>query len=506
MPPTLRLHEEIGRGGQGTVHRATLRRGLGPAEEVAVKRLVDQADWTRIGRAVARLRDEAAALALLDHPTIPRFVGLWVVEGDLSLVTAYVPGVDLADLLRDGLSLPPRATAELVATVADALASAWSSPGPDGRPLQLVHRDLKPSNLRLDPQGRVSLLDFGLARSERVPRAARTTTVTVVGTPSYLAPERRVGAPPTARLDVFSLGLVGLEALGAPPVLPSAFEGHGAVHASPRAWAERVASRLREVPEAAGPLAALLAQMAAWSEPDRPDPAAVREAARELAPSLPGPDLATWAAAHVRPDARPPTRGRRVSVDRWTGTSRRPWARWFLPIAAGAAALAALALVPRAPVVPDAPHAEVAPPPTVPAARPAPRPEPQAAAVPAAIEAPAPSETPGGRPRIAAPPRPVAGADASPPRPAVEPPDASAALPPPPLPEERPRWSVRGSTRARLARGSERRPPGPVASGVWTVEADFGEGWVPAGEVTLPAGGAVEIACMPWLGLCEAVP
>ncbi|MCB9664448.1 MAG: serine/threonine protein kinase [Alphaproteobacteria bacterium] len=517
----LELFEVLGEGGQGVVQRARLVHAGGPSREVAVKRLMPAEDLRVAARAIARLRDEATALASIAHPAIPDFVALQVVDDALALVTRYVHGHDLGRLLADGVVFPPRAVADLLEVVADALDCAWSSPDADGHPLHLVHRDIKPSNLRLDVRGRPWLLDFGLARGARQERHAWTVTQVVVGTPGYLAPERWDGREATLASDVFSLGLVALEALGAPPALPPEAGGvRPGVLVGAAAWAGRRAARLAELPELGPDLADLLTRMLAWSPEDRPSPAEVRAAARACRDVLTGPDLVDVAAGLPAPVARTTEPSRVVvpEVSEVPATVEVPLAaaprrRWtplilglFLAAGAGAwwlqgtsdtepptrssetTAPGALPPVVAAPVAPaaeaepvvpvtaeavEAPDAngdEVAPPP----AADAPPVRSRRAVTAAAPDAPdAPSS--GGRAVVEVPPAPTSG------------------------------WRVVAPGRARLRRGDLVAAPGGVAPGSWQVEADFGEGFVPAGEVIVPVSGELVVRCMPWLGLCEAV-
>ncbi|MBA2321558.1 MAG: protein kinase [Deltaproteobacteria bacterium] len=263
------LHAVIGRGAGTTVYRASR---VGGAGTVAVKVL--DADTPPPG-ILARLRDEARITAALsDIPTFvraeppARLAGRWVV------ILELVPGNTAYSLLRHG-PFPLAAAAELVGDVAAALAAAWDHPGPGG-PIRLLHRDLKPGNLQVTPDGRVRILDLGIA-SAALPDRESGTGAIEIGTLGYLAPERRRGhSAPEG--DVFALGVV----LG---VLVTAV------------FPTRTPSR-PAAPDHA--LMALAAEMQAEAPADRPMMAEVARRARALAGDLPGPDLATWARKYVR--------------------------------------------------------------------------------------------------------------------------------------------------------------------------------------------------------------
>ncbi len=524
----LELYEELGRGAQGVVLRGCLVHPSGARREVAVKRLAGDA----VGgpSALARLRDEGVALAALSHPSIPDFVDLCLVDEGPALLTRYVHGHDVAGLLDDGRVLGPRATAELMADLADALDAAWHARGADGGALGLVHRDVKPSNLRLDTRGHAWLLDFGLVRGA-TPAAHASTWGARGGTPAYLAPERVVGDPGGPPADVFALALSALELLGAPMALPFGWRAlENEVLLSREGWEARLHTRLADVREASEGLRRLLARMAAWDPADRPAAAEVRREARALAEAERGPTLAAFAASlPVKP--RPPTPLRLATVRALGAPAPTPrrlrWGpRGWLALGVGFVAAvgagagrgrlvrrepprasdeAATALEARA----GAPVAARAPAPDPEA--PAPRPPLDAGEGAAVRGSPAAGPTEAAEPRrrreaepgasaarAAAPPTPAPAAAEATPAAAVE------APPEPPAPSAS--WSLDGATPARLVRGGRVLGPGDVPAGAYTVEADFGEGFVPAGEVLLPEGEAVRLRCAPWRRLCEVAP
>ncbi|HYG61909.1 MAG TPA: protein kinase, partial [Thermoanaerobaculia bacterium] len=198
----------------GVVYRAV---DLDLGREVALKFLPPQAV-----RPIdeARFRREAQAAAALDHPNIGTVHEIGEHNGRRFLAMAFYEGETLAERLeRSGAPLPMPEVAAIAAQVASALAAAHGA--------GIVHRDLKPSNLMLTRNGRVKLLDFGLAR----PMGSPTLTEEgfLVGTVAYMAPEQLSGEGSDQRADLWALGVVLYEMLtGGRPF----DQGHrGLVHA-----------------------------------------------------------------------------------------------------------------------------------------------------------------------------------------------------------------------------------------------------------------------------------
>ncbi|MCA9493362.1 MAG: protein kinase, partial [Myxococcales bacterium] len=153
----LEFKEVIGKGGFGTVFRATLRRPKGFRKEVAVKVLHDR--WVRDTAITARLRDEARVLGLVRHRALPAVDGLYWVQGRPALVVEYVDGVTLQALRAMG-PVPLTVALEIGVEIANALHTAYNADAPDGTPLRLIHRDIKPGNLQVTSAGEVKILDF----------------------------------------------------------------------------------------------------------------------------------------------------------------------------------------------------------------------------------------------------------------------------------------------------------------------------------------------------------
>lgn len=198
------IRSVIGVGGMGEVYRAHDSR---LNRDVALKVL-------RPGGASGpdqrtRFEREAHALAALNHPNIVAVHDFGVSDGQPYIVSELVEGESLRAVL-DGKPMAPRRLVEMAVQIADALAAAHTA--------GIVHRDLKPENLMLTRDGRVKILDFGLARqtgtgtSDETSAMEATRHVTregaVVGTASYMSPEQAVGKPVDYRTDQFSLGLI----------------------------------------------------------------------------------------------------------------------------------------------------------------------------------------------------------------------------------------------------------------------------------------------------------
>jgi WD40 repeat protein len=202
------LREVIGRGGMGVVYRA-YQRSLD--REVALK-LLSAGLWAS-GEYVATLRREAQHAALLQHPNIVTVYEIGEHHGLIYYAMQLFSGNSLAVRLQQDGPLPPRAAAQLLGSVAEALDYAHR--------LGVLHLDLKPGNVLLDEDGTPRIADFGLAR--RLGIAGDVDNERVSGTPSYMAPEQaQLGSGKLNRAtDVWGLGALLYEMLtGKPP-----FEG-----------------------------------------------------------------------------------------------------------------------------------------------------------------------------------------------------------------------------------------------------------------------------------------
>jgi hypothetical protein len=205
-----RVLEEIGRGGMGIVYAAQDTR-LG--RKVALKALPPEFSNDPVRR--ERLRREAVAAAHLSHPAVATIFELLEYEGDLFLISELVRGQTLREELKAGPLLPPRLLETLV-DIASGLAAAHAE--------NITHRDLKPENIIRCGNGRIKILDFGLAKiaggSSDAPTVHNTQMNMAIGTPGYMSPEQRRGEPVDVRTDVFAFGILGWElATGRPPLV-----------------------------------------------------------------------------------------------------------------------------------------------------------------------------------------------------------------------------------------------------------------------------------------------
>ncbi len=199
----------LGAGGMGEVYRALDTR-LG--REVAVKVLPER--FSGSPEAVARFEREARAVAALSHPNILALFDFGQVDGIAYAVTELLKGETLRQRLAEE-RLSERKAIEIAVGIAEGLAAAHSA--------GIVHRDLKPENVFLTSDGRVKILDFGLARMDRPGDALAATSApttpastepgVVMGTAGYISPEQIRGQPADARSDLFAFGAVLYEML-----------------------------------------------------------------------------------------------------------------------------------------------------------------------------------------------------------------------------------------------------------------------------------------------------
>jgi len=219
------LLEEIGRGATGPVHRARDRR---TRTYVAAKVL-------RGGDPDALLRFVREQAHRIDHPHVLSPLG-WAAEDGVALIAMeLVPGGSMVDLLAREGPLPPPVVVLLLGQLLDALAAVHE--------LGVVHGDVKPANLlvRAGAQPHLLLADFGIAsrRGEPTPVGA--------GTPAYLPPERRAGAPPEPSQDVYAAGIVGRRLLSPTSPLRTLCDSMTRTAPELRPTARAARRRLREL-------------------------------------------------------------------------------------------------------------------------------------------------------------------------------------------------------------------------------------------------------------------
>src|SRR5688500_15636499 len=157
---------------------------------------------------VERFRREAHAAARLNHPNIVAVYDSGSDDGTHYIVTELVEGETLADLLQREGALAPERVLEIARQVCHALEAAHDK--------GVIHRDVKPGNVMITPQGRVKVVDFGIARAAGAESVTRTGLV--MGSASYLSPEQARGEPGDERSDIYSFGCVLYQMLtGRPP-------------------------------------------------------------------------------------------------------------------------------------------------------------------------------------------------------------------------------------------------------------------------------------------------
>ena len=297
--PRFEFIDCLGRGGFGEVYRARMHTAPGVHQLVAIKVLNDRA--RDVPKAIQRLRDEAHLLSALHHRSIVQLLDLVEIRERLGLVTEYIEGADLYQVLREDQRLPPKVALEVIGEVAGALHAAWSAPAPQTTtPMRLVHRDIKPANLRLTPEGSVKLLDFGIARSPEIDRGARTTTGVVVGTVGYFSPERLTEDIPQPSDDVYALGCVLFEALTGERLYRDMKRSelfrlafHPSVHGKFIAGRIEDAEAMDALPPSLRPL---LCRMLASEAKDRPTAGELETACFQLAKQQVGLSVNAWAA------------------------------------------------------------------------------------------------------------------------------------------------------------------------------------------------------------------
>ena len=208
-----RVTEKLGQGGMGEVYRAE---DTNLSRQVAIKVLPDE--FAHDAERLARFEREAKLLASLNHPKIASIYGLEQAEGKPFLVLELVEGQTLSERLKKG-RIPLDETLDVCRQITEGLEAAHEK--------GVIHRDLKPANLKVTPEGKVKILDFGLAKAfyeQATPvDPSRSPTITeqmtapgvILGTAAYMSPEQARGKPVDKRADIWAFGCVLYECLTA---------------------------------------------------------------------------------------------------------------------------------------------------------------------------------------------------------------------------------------------------------------------------------------------------
>jgi serine/threonine-protein kinase len=190
------VRSRIAHGGMATVYLATDTR---LDREVALK--VMHADLARDAEFVARFTGEAKSVARLSHQNVVQVYDQGADGQYLYLAMEYVPGRTLRALLRERGWFPWQEALEILDPVLAGLAAAHQA--------GIAHRDVKPENVLITPDGRVKVVDFGLARASAA--MGQTRSGVIIGSVAYIAPEQVIGAATDARTDVYAAGIMAFE-------------------------------------------------------------------------------------------------------------------------------------------------------------------------------------------------------------------------------------------------------------------------------------------------------
>jgi eukaryotic-like serine/threonine-protein kinase len=188
----------LGFGGMGAVYRAHDRE---LDRDVALKTI--RSDLANDPSIIQRFKHELVLARQVTHRNVIRIYDLGEADGLKYITMEYVEGRDLSTILETQTKLPASEAADLIAQVCEGLAAAHAE--------GVIHRDLKPSNIMVGKNGRVSVMDFGLART--FGDAGLTQTGALLGTVEYMSPEQARGDKLDARSDIYTVGLIFYELL-----------------------------------------------------------------------------------------------------------------------------------------------------------------------------------------------------------------------------------------------------------------------------------------------------
>ncbi|WP_287019963.1 serine/threonine-protein kinase, partial [Dictyoglomus sp.] len=193
-----KILKKLGSGGMASVYLALDRK---TEKEVAIKILHPQ--YAEDKEVLERFYREIEICKVLDHPYIVKILDHGKENDYVFMVMEFVNGKDLKKIIEERKRIPVSMAVEIVKKVAEALSYANSK--------NIVHRDIKPQNIMITKDGKVKLMDFGIARIGGL--STLTQTGMFMGTPQYASPEQLEGKKVDVRSDIFSLGIVFYEML-----------------------------------------------------------------------------------------------------------------------------------------------------------------------------------------------------------------------------------------------------------------------------------------------------
>lgn len=188
----------IGSGGMSNIYKAT---DTASEKIVAVKFLKEE--FFENTELVRRFKNESKAIALLNHPNIIKVIDVNIDDKEKYIVVEYVNGITLGDYIDKNGMIPARETAEIIKIILPALSHAHEH--------GIIHRDIKPENIMITHDGKLKIMDFGIARLAT--STQRTATDKTIGSVHYISPEQVRGHNTDVRSDIYSLGIMMYEML-----------------------------------------------------------------------------------------------------------------------------------------------------------------------------------------------------------------------------------------------------------------------------------------------------
>jgi len=210
---TYHLLAQLAAGGMAEIWLAHRGKADGKSELVVVKKMLERLAGDK--KYLEMFIDEARVTSRLDHPNIVRVIETGRSRGSVFIILEYLEGESLGYLARKASEqerhLPPELAAGIAAQVCDALEYAHRAVDARGKPLHIIHRDISPGNIIVLYNGRVKLVDFGIAQA--ADKMHLTRTGVTKGKLAYMSPEQATGRKLDGRSDIFSLGIVLWELL-----------------------------------------------------------------------------------------------------------------------------------------------------------------------------------------------------------------------------------------------------------------------------------------------------